>query len=810
MNLITTHHTNNASKILDNALMACDWIAPAWPLDKSIAVNPWWKMRDLPMAEVAAKLQTLGNVHMLMPKSYYHSLWQVHIKPHHLALAAQTIGANVSQDELLSYLAVEDNQTHWLNICDLLDSDVSRDHKMPWRDEIVQQISQFTALYFQYPEQMQYVNDSGNGFYQVWLDVIRQDKGIEVLMSESGLNSHFASLPNQVDSLFAKVHAELFKQNSADDRFVDYCYALLLDVHGWASWLAYSAWQDAFESKSNTLLLQLLAVRMAWDWVLWQQTRLNSSDKFNLMQSTFKQQLIEVSALESTWHAKQQYLWIWQRALEYSYQQPLQKQLLSSKQNQVVTPELQAIFCIDVRSEPMRLALEAQSPAIQTLGFAGFFGLPIEYSISGSAFTRPQLPGLLKASIHVAQTGTIHSRQATASLINGQVAEKQSSEAAPSAFGFVEAKGIYRAVRLIKNTLFSSKPVHSINQIDLEGSWQISRDGHLLSDSELANMAAGVLNAIGLKKFFAPVVLLVGHGSSSTNNPHAAGLDCGACGGQSGEVNVKVLAQILNAPNVRLELRKLGINIPDKTQFVASLHNTTTDELILFGVKDIQPWQKWLRGATAAAQKRRAMSVGIVADNITQRDQLFQKRATDWAQLRPEWGLANNAAFIVAPRAFTQNLYLAGRSFMHDYKYQDDIGFDILELIMTAPMIVTNWINLQYYASVTDNLKYGSGNKLLHNVVGGNYGVFEGNGGDLRIGLPMQSLHDGKEWRHQPLRLSVYIAAPQTAIAHIISKHKAIADLIENNWLYLFQWDKEQKQIRQFIAGDWQLIKNGE
>ena len=807
MSLTTTSQSSTVAQVRAAALVACDRIAPAWPLDKSIAVNPWWKMRDLPMADVAAKLQALGNINLLMPKSYYRSLWQGQISSTHLASAAREMGVYASEQQLLSCLSTHDSDTHWLNVCDLLDSASSHDHKMPWRDEVVQQISQFTALYFQHPAQMQYHTDSENALYQAWLDVVRQDKGIEVLMSESGLSAHFAELPNQVDTLFAKIHAEIFAQDLESSAFIEYCYALLLDVHGWASWLAYGAWQDAFEGKNNSLLIQLLAVRMAWDWVLWQQAENKSPVQNNPIHSAFRQQLKDASALENKWRANQQYLWVWQRALEYSYQQPLQDKLLHCQPSEYKAYELQAIFCIDVRSEPMRRALEAQSPAIQTLGFAGFFGLPIEYAVSGSQFTRPQLPGLLKASIRVTQTGSDNSRQATANLINGQVAEKQGGEAAPSAFGFVEAKGLYQAFSLAKKTLFPGKPVHSINQIDLEGPWQLSRDGNFLSDSELASLAASILGAMGLTKYFAPVVLLVGHGSSSSNNPHAAGLDCGACGGQSGEVNVKVLAQVLNTAGVRAGLIDLGIHIPEQTQFVAAIHNTTTDEILCFGVTGMQAWQNWLHEATATAQKIRALSLGITTENKAQREKLFEKRATDWAQLRPEWGLANNAAFIVAPRSFTHKLDLAGRSFLHDYKYQEDNGFGVLELIITAPMVVTNWINLQYYASVTDNLKYGSGNKLLHNVVGGNCGVFEGNGGDLRIGLPLQSVHDGHEWRHQPLRLSVYIVAPREAIGNIVAKHQAIADLIQNNWLYLFQWDAEQRQIWQYRAGEWQLAQ---
>ncbi len=807
MKLKTIQNINLATQIREDALIACDRIAPNWPLDQSIAVNPWWKMRDLPMADVAAKLQALGHVHLLMPKSYYHSLWQVQIKSSHIDLATRDLGVIASETELLTYLNSIDMQSHWLNVCDLLDAEPNHHHKMPWREEVVQQISQFTALFLQYPEQMQYIKDSENNFYQTWLDVTRQDKGIEVLMSESGLSVHFENLPNNVDALFEKVYADIFVKSDATHAFIEYCYALLLDLHGWASWMAYEAWQDAFDGKTNSSLIQLLAVRMAWDWVLWQHASAKSLDKFNLIQTTFKQQLHQVDNLEKTWHAKQQYLWVWQRALEYSYQKPLQEQLINSKQNKNSEPKLQAIFCIDVRSEPMRRALEAQNSSIQTLGFAGFFGLPIEYSIAGSQYSRPQLPGLLKASIRAEQKGTIAKLKAASSLISAQVAEKQSSDASPSGFGFVEAKGLYRAVSLVKNTIFPSKPLHSVSPIDLENTWQLSRDGKLLSDAELAGLSAGILHAMGLNKYFAPTILLVGHGSSSTNNPHGAGLDCGACGGQSGEVNVKVLAQVLNSSGVRIELSKLGVNIPAETQFIPCLHNTTTDELVCFTVLGEQLWQKWLTDATVAAQKARAVSLGITAEDKVHLDQAFQKRAADWAQLRPEWGLANNAAFIVAPRSLTQNIDLAGRSFLHDYKHQEDNGFNLLEMIMTAPMIVTNWINLQYYASVTDNFKYGSGNKLLHNVVGGNYGVFEGNGGDLRVGLSLQSLRDGQGWRHHPLRLSVYIVAPREAIKAIVSKHQAVSDLIQNHWLFLFQWDEEQKQIWQFVAGEWQLIQ---
>jgi uncharacterized protein YbcC (UPF0753/DUF2309 family) len=172
--------------------------------------------------------------------------------------------------------------------------------------------------------------------------------------------------------------------------------------------------------------------------------------------------------------------------------------------------------------------------------------------------------------------------------------------------------------------------------------------------------------------------------------------------------------------------------------------------------------------------------------------------------VRPEWGLANNAAFIVAPRERTRHLNLQGRSFLHDYDHRLDLSGSVLTLIMTAPMVVTHWINMQYHASTVDNRRYGSGNKLLHNVVGGHIGVFEGNGGDLRIGLPMQSLHDGRTLRHTPLRLSVFIEAPRSAIEAVLAEHQIVRQLVDHTWLHLLRIDSDGGAIEQRVGARWQ------
>jgi hypothetical protein len=329
-------------------------------------------------------------------------------------------------------------------------------------------------------------------------------------------------------------------------------------------------------------------------------------------------------------------------------------------------------------------------------------------------------------------------------------------------------------------------------------------------------MAKAILNAMGMTQDLAPLVMLAGHGSQTANNPHAAGLDCGACGGQTGEVNARALADLLNTPAVRAEAAKLGLVIPVTTHFLPALHNTTTDEVQLFDT-DAVPLslhsalanlRSALRAGGQRARAERAPSLGLahLVNDAPALERSLQERANDWAQVRPEWGLADNAAFIVAPRARTKGMNLAGRSFLHDYDWRQDEGYGVLTLIMTAPMVVTNWINLQYHASVLDNRRYGSGNKLLHNVVGGRLGVFEGNGGDLRIGLPVQSLHDGQNLRHTPLRLSVFIEAPQDAIDAIIEQHAVVRDLVGNGWLHLFRLDGDHPAVERRAAQGWQVV----
>ncbi len=300
--------------------------------------------------------------------------------------------------------------------------------------------------------------------------------------------------------------------------------------------------------------------------------------------------------------------------------------------------------------------------------------------------------------------------------------------------------------------------------------------------------AANVLTHMGIVGRFAKLIVLAGHGSHNTNNPFVSAYDCGACGGHAGDINARFLADLLNDPEVREGLSQRGIEIPSSTLFIPAVHETVTDHLHILDQNKVpdshRPQIKKLLAAIEAAGEKTRLERQFARSN--QLDSSPWRRTRNWSEVRPEWALAGNSCFVVAPRRFTSGANFDGRSFLHDYDWKKDLNFATLELIMTAPMLVTNWINMQYYASTVAPNVYGSGNKLLHNLVN-ETGVIEGNGGDLRIGLPWQSVHDGQKFVHEPVRLSVFIAAPSAEIEKIVEKHPTVKNLVSNRWLHLFQ-----------------------
>ena len=794
---------------------ACQRIAPTWPLDQFIAVNPYWGFVDQPVAQAARQLAHLSGTPLVMPRAFYLAQWQAgRLTQAHLQGAIDAAQASIKVDSLIANLTAPARPAAvYPLITKLVDSQRNLSRGQAWADFVTHQISQHCAAYFDVSQAAW--NPERTGLYASWAVQAGKDHSAALLMGYSGFSKQAASLPKQPRELIAAATEAL---GIKPEHCADYFTALLMSINGWASWCAYERWQARLGAvpgqTDNDDIVQLLAIRLAWEWLLHVQQ--NSA----LFATQWIAARARICSATEHFDTEPKHDWLYQEALEASYQQPLCAGLktapVASLSAAITPPAVQAIFCIDVRSEVFRRALESTNERIQTRGFAGFFGLFISYSPSGTSMTRPQLPGLLASTRCVTDEcddkslGQVIAQRRKLGL-QWRKTWQEFRSTASSGFTFVEACGLLYAGKLLKNTLGSRITPLTIEQTGLSRQDVNVGRPHLqdLADStpnaELqsrVDMAAGILGAIGVTKDFARIVLLAGHGSQTANNPHAAGLDCGACGGQTGEVNARVLAALLNDPAVRFGLIAQGIAIPDTTWFLGGLHNTTTDELVLYDTDlmlashtgDLQRLKSNLLLAGQRARAERAPTLGLahLAKDTAQLERNIKARANDWAQVRPEWGLANNAAFIVAPRSRSQHLDLAGRAFLHDYDHAQDPELGVLTLIMTAPMVVTNWINMQYYASVVDNVKYGSGNKVLHNVVGGRLGVFEGNGGDLRIGLPMQSLHDGKDWQHTPLRLSVFIEAPQAAIDSIIAKHAVVKNLVDNQWLHLFQMQAEE------------------
>ncbi|MFT7234970.1 MAG: hypothetical protein ACI9QV_000541 [Methylophagaceae bacterium] len=804
MTFANKDHQQSGFNPLNAVNLAAKKITPTWPLDQSIAVNPWWQLRTTEMTETAATLRFLGNIRLLMPKKYYYSLWLTEISEQNLNEAKSYFDVTADTQELLAYLDKPETHKHWEHISDFLDDQVSHQYKISWREEVLQQISNFCAFYLNFPDNFGPQSTASDGFYKAWRASTIADKGMQILTGENHLHEIFLNLPDNADDLLNQHYKQVTSEGVDETAWQDYVYALLLDVNGWASWLAYGEWQASLYERDNPpLLRQLVIIRMAWDWVLWQNTLMTDTSLLEKLKTMFTSQLHGSRSMQLQSKQENTFLWVWHKATEINFQQAMHQKLSSALSQPVKKPILQAVFCIDVRSEQYRRQLEAQNIDIETSGFAGFFGLPIAFKSKAGNTLRAQLPGLLKPSLIAQQPIPASEVIQIQAQLKNKLSWKLASDSSPSSFGMVESQGLFKVFDLLKQSLFGSNPSRVIPTEDAEHQWEITSGTSTLDTEALTALAKAIIGGIGLTTPYAENILIVGHGSFSANNPHASSLDCGACGGQTGEVNALVLCHLLNRKEIRKTLNSTGASIPDSTTFVPCLHNTVTDEIIVLNSQR-GVWLDWLNQATVSCQKHRVISDGNLPNDPQKVQQALTQRTKDWAQLRPEWGLVNNASFVVAPRADTKGIDFEGRSFLHDYAWKNDSKFDLLELIMTAPMIVTNWINLHYYASVTDNQHYGSGNKMLHNVVDGNFGVFEGNGGDLRIGLPQQSIHDGVKWRHSPIRLNVYIAAPRNAIKDIIDKHPMVKDLLENNWLFLFQWDLDTRAIWRYEHGDWQ------
>ncbi len=803
---------------------ACARIAPLWPLKHFVAVNPFFGLRDHSFQDASDTLARITGSSLYMPRAYFREqLASGRISRADIEQAIARCGSRLDVAAVESALASEAPQPKMgmASVSEVLD----RVEGGIWTAFVTERISLHCAAYFDLGQAMVSLPWRDLPLYDSW----RKAAGIDrspAMMGLGDFRAAVAELPAEPRAAIAWAVAGLEIPDAAVER---YLHAALLSIGGWAAWARYLRWQAELGGQRDDSIVDLLAIRLMWDVLLFQE---KSSPA---LVARWREMLAASMRAPS---AKRQAAAEIDRILLNAMEIGFQRGVIAGLANPApalpaARPAVQAAFCIDVRSEVFRRSLETVAPEVQTLGFAGFFGIFIEYVPLGADAGRSHVPVIFNPAYRVYEqvkdgdTRPILQRRQRIGLAKAWKGFKFS---ASSCFSFVEAAGLMYAPKLLGDSFGWSRPVPDPATQGLDRK-QVDRiapalgpapqccshhaDPHIpegIPEADRLDHAERILRAMAMTGNFARLVLLAGHGSTTVNNPHATGLDCGACAGQTGEASARVVAALMNDPAVRRGLRERGIVIPDDTWFLAALHDTTTDEVRVFDTDampatlapDLARLRQWLEQAGDLTRMQRAALLGIgnlpdhrVAAKVRQ-------RSRDWSQVRPEWALANNAAFIAAPRARTAGMDLGGRAFLHEYVWQKDDGFKVLELIMTAPMVVANWINMQYYGSVVDNRRFGSGNKVLHNIVGGAIGVLEGNGGDLRVGLPLQSLHDGRCWVHEPLRLSVFIEAPEAAMDDVIARHELVRQLVENGWLHLFRIGEDGAAYRRVGHADWQ------
>jgi uncharacterized protein len=637
----------------------------------------------------------------------------------------------------------------------------------------------------------------GAGLYRAWRRLAPHDPGLRRLVGRHA-RAELRRLPEHPEDAIVEALEGL---GVAPESYRDELRGQLCRLPGWAG---YARWREEWTAPDDPAprlsIVDLVAVRLVYERLAVRATTGTPGAAPATDPQPDRQAVDERAA-------------VWLDAYERHYRDELLAALARpAPPPPVRPPAAQLVCCIDARSEGLRRHLEAVGD-YETLGFAGFFGVPIRFRPLGAPGVRAQCPVLVTPRVGIEERPILGQER----LGERQLARWRAAAAAGSAlhaaktgtgaaFTLAEVSGWVNGPVAAARTLRPRRRVRTERPSRLRTAPTVdanaNADGLGFTLDEQVLYAETALVTMGLTGGFAPLVLLCGHGGRTTNNPHASALDCGACGGNPGGPNARVAAVILNHPDVREGLRERGIDIPPSTWFLAGEHDTTTDTVVILDRHAVPPHRAGavaaIEGDLAAAGRRLAAERfrALPGGHDRRPAAHAAARAHDWAEVRPEWGLARNTAFIVAPRSMTVGLDLGCRTFLHSYDAAVDPDGTALETILTAPMVVAQWINAQYYFSTVDPDVFGAGDKTLHNPVGG-IGVLVGGGGDLRGGLPRQSVLDGDDPYHEPMRLLAVVEAPLERITAVVDRNGVLRHLFDGGWVTL--------AARAHPAAPWQL-----
>ena len=494
-------------------------------------------------------------------------------------------------------------------------------------------------------------------------------------------------------------------------------------------------------------------------------------------------------------------------------------------------------FCIDEREESVRRALEEVTPDVRTYGAAGFFGCAMHYSGNDDKHGVDLCPVVVKPAHFVSEQAHVDHQQ-----VNDK---RQGLRRSWAAFAYGHNAGSRNVIRgwigsaitgftaLVPLVLRSVSPLtwfklnerlsgsllpHAKTELDFHrANAEAKTDDGLLAGfttTEMADRVGGMLNTVGLTKNHARLVVFLGHGSTSLNNPHESAHDCGACGGRRGGANGRLFAAMANRAEVRAMLKERGVHIPEDTWFIGGYHDTCNDDADLLDLdrvpsthaEDLTHLRRSLDEARAWSAHERARRFEAAGTDIDHHEGLrhVRERASHLAEPRPEYGHCTNAVCIVGRRSTTRGLFFDRRAFLVSYDAHNDPHNKALAGVLGAVIPVCGGISLEYYFSFVDNEGYGCGTKLPHNVTG-LIGVMNGYQGDLRTGLPWQMVEI-----HEPVRILFVVETTPQRLMPIIDANPELTEFVKNRWIRLSTMDPDTGAIKVYRDGIWEDLAGDE
>ncbi|MCA9259348.1 MAG: DUF2309 domain-containing protein [Planctomycetales bacterium] len=490
-------------------------------------------------------------------------------------------------------------------------------------------------------------------------------------------------------------------------------------------------------------------------------------------------------------------------------------------------PTFQIVCCIDDREESFRRHLEEIEPRCETFGAAGFFAVAMNYQGVADVGFKALCPVIITPEHYVTEDVGYtfqgeHKRRADARRAIGHLRRQAHWKSrtflggvVTGVFGSAATIPLVARVLLPRLTAQLRRRWGSFIQPPPVTQLQLERyrpepgpdNGHVgYTVDEMTNIVERLLRDMGVVDGFSRLFIVMGHGSSSINNPHESAYNCGACAGKRGGPNARAFAQMANDWRVRSKLAERGVKIPDQTTFVGAFHNTCSDGVEWFDLDRLTASHhadfEHAKTAIDEARRRNAherarrFATAPLALDAEAALRHVEGRAEDLSQVRPEYNHATNALCFVGRRTWSRSLFFDRRAFLTSYDPAvDDDQHSVLFRILAAAIPVCAGINLEYYFSCADPIIYGAGSKLPHNVVA-LLGVMEGAASDLRTGLYEQMVEI-----HEPMRILFVVETTPAALLDVMQRHEGIRRLCEGGWVQLAAFDPASAAVQLFEDG---------